>query len=91
MFAHVVNHLSHGLELWCAFELESELVLHGETEEQDGEGVEADIADELRILGHGRQIHGGLDENQDFFQFFKNSFSFHYFIDYVKLSERQYV
>ena len=61
MCAYVVDHFTYGLELGSAFEPESEFVLNGEAEEQDGEGVETNITDELRIFGHGRQIHGRFD------------------------------
>lgn len=47
MSRDVVNHFAYGFELGGAFELESELVLNGEAEQQDGEGIKTDIADEL--------------------------------------------
>ena len=47
MSRDVVNHFAYGLEFWGPFEFESELVLNGEAEQQDGEGIKTDIADEL--------------------------------------------
>lgn len=64
----MVDDLPYRVELHHAVELEIELVLDGETQQQRGERVETEVAGELRVFIHSREVERRSDECQNLFE-----------------------